>query len=394
MPTGGGSVELTSGNDSQDAGTLLRQDVIDRVVELAHGTTGRPPAGDVEAEATTAGRARYWALFREFCREYGGRDEQGQLRRGLTPLPATPDTVTEFVGYLAHRGHAPATIRQAVAAVRARHRKAGEPAPDPTSTAAAVRGYEAELRAAGWQPRRSAPARTAQLQQLVDACEPGPAGVRDQALVLLGYATAAKRPTLTMLDIGDVRPASGPAGGVDEQLHVVRVWRSASEPRALIGVPHWGRARAGRCGDPLCPVCAVLTWQQLLASEGVTRGALFRPIDRAGNIAGVRRVAGGHDERLSVTAINYILRRLRERAGLDADVTPQSLRAGFAIESIEAGAAERHVRRHGGWAAGSRAFNVYTLGRLRADVDDELVDGAGGVVAARRGSSRGSAGRG
>jgi len=336
----------------------LPADVIDGTIQRAGEARTMPLAGGSESESTRGSRVRYWALFEKFCAEYGGHGPDGDLLRGLTPLPAAPDTLTEFVGYLAHRGYAPATIQGCLSIVRAKHRIAGEPVPDGMQAAAAVRGYRAELVATGWRPRRSAPARTRELAQLVDVCDPATAqGSRDRALVLLGYSIAGTRSALTQLDIPDLRR-------VDERHHEVLAFQGAQRERRRVLVPHWGTPVRDRCADPLCPLCAVAAW---VARLGVDSGPLFRPIDKSGNIAGIRPVAGGHDERLSLAAINHIFQRLRRRAELPENVTPHSLRAGFAVESIESGANEHDVRRHGGWVPHSTAFTVYTRGLLDAD---------------------------
>jgi site-specific recombinase XerD len=347
---------MSGGKDGSDA-RPLPAGVIDSAVLRASGArTGRASEGP-PAPSTRGNRARYWVLFETFCEEYGGLDADGTRRRGLSALPAEPDTVTAFVAYMAHRGYAPATIQACLSVVRARHRIAGLPVPDGVAAAAAVRGYRTELEATGWQPRRSAPARTRELAQLVEVCDLETAqGLRDRALVLLGYSIAATRSALTRLDVEDLHQ-------VDERHYEVSAHQGGREPRQVL-VPHWGvPGDDGRCPDPLCPLCATFAWIGRIESEGgVAQGPLLRPVDRNGNIAGVRPIAGGHDERLSLAAVNYILQRLRRRADLPDTVTPHSLRAGFAVESIESGASERDVRRHGGWVPHSTAFTVYTRG--------------------------------
>ncbi len=338
-------------NDKRPDTGRLPAEVIDGTILRAGSARSSRTSGEPEAPSTLAGRARYWALFEKFCSEYGGADEDGQRLPGLRSLPAAPDTVTEFVGYLAHRGYAPATIQGCLSIVRAKHRIAGEPVPDGVQAAAAVRGYRAELEATGWRPRRSAPARTRELEQLVEVCDPATAqGLRDRALVLLGYSIAATRSVLTRLDVTDLRK-------VDDRHHEVRAFHGGRrEPRVVL-VPHWGTPTGNRCPDPLCPLCATFAWLGRLAAAG---GPLFRPIDKSGNIAGITPIAGGHDERLSLAAINHIFQRLRRRADLPPDVTPHSLRAGFAVEAMESGANERDVRRHGGWVPHSTAFTVFS----------------------------------
>lgn len=191
-------------------------------------------------------------------------------------------------------------------------------------------------------------------------------------MILLGYAVAARRKALVNLDLVDLWELDG-------QTYRVRIVRDKGRTQRTCVVSHWGQARKGWCRDPLCPLCATFAWMEVLAGHKVERGPLYRPIDKGGNIAGVRPVAGGHDERLSVTAVNVITEARRTQAGLPKGVTPHSLRAGFATESYEQGADPLAIKRHGGWTDDSSAFNVYIR-----EVDDVALNPLQNVVAARR----------
>ncbi|KGI79355.1 hypothetical protein IL38_23930 [Actinopolyspora erythraea] len=188
----------------------------------------------------------------------------------------------------------------------------------------------------------------------------GPAGLRNRAMWLLGYAVAARRRVYVNLNVTDIRHDDR------GQLLRVLIWRDKGKQNRKPPVGHWGRVRKGRCRDPLCPVCAVMDWIDYLAELGVRDGPLFRPVDKGGNVGGVRPIAGGGDARLAPSGVNRIFRACVAEAGLPPDITPHSLRAGFATEGYELGADGLALRRHGGWSDDSTAFNQYVRG-----VDDE-----------------------
>ena len=72
-----------------------------------------------------------------------------------------------------------------------------------------------------------------------------------------------------------------------------------------------------------------------LDHAGITRGAIFRSVDRHANISSAR---------LSDRAVANIVKRAAEGAGLDpAEFSGHSLRAGFATTVVAAGANERQI---------------------------------------------------
>lgn len=85
--------------------------------------------------------------------------------------------------------------------------------------------------------------------------------------------------------------------------------------------------------------CAVRWLKRWLKVSGIEEGALFRSIDRHGNLGG----------RLSDRAIALIVKRLAEGAGLDpTHYSGHSGRAGFATSAGEAGVEEREIMRQTG----------------------------------------------
>jgi integrase len=80
--------------------------------------------------------------------------------------------------------------------------------------------------------------------------------------------------------------------------------------------------------DPTsCPVRLVQDWLEL---SGITEGAVFRPIDRHGNIG---------SKRLSNFAVATLIKRCAKKAGMATPkLSGHSLRAGFVTEAAHGGA--------------------------------------------------------
>ena len=147
-----------------------------------------------------------------------------------------------------------------------------------------------------------------------------PAGCRDRALLLLGFAGALRRSELVGLDVADVTE------GTDGL--TVRLRRSKTDQEGAgrtVGIPYGSNPAT-------CPVRA---WRAWLEVSGVAEGAAFRPVDRHGHIGGTR---------LSAQAVALVLKRHAARAGLDpGEVAGHSLRAGLATSAAAAGVPERVI---------------------------------------------------
>jgi integrase len=145
-------------------------------------------------------------------------------------------------------------------------------------------------------------------------------GVRDRALLLIGFAGGFRRSELTALDAADV---AGTRDGL-----VVTIRRSKTDQEGegrKIGVPYGSNPAT-------CPVRSFQSW---LESSGITEGPLFRPINRHGKMAATR---------LSGAAVGEIVKKYVEAVGLDAShFAGHSLRSGLASSAAAAGASERSI---------------------------------------------------
>lgn len=175
------------------------------------------------------------------------------------------------------------------------------------------------------------------------ACPNSNAGLRDRAMLTLGFYGATRASDQAHLLASDVTVEQN--GLVVD----VRVGKTT------------GRSALPRRRHPLlCPRTAWLAWQQV--SSG---GPAFRRVDRHDVVS---------DRPLSPDAVTAVITRAGERAGLAHPVTCHSLRAGFATESYRAGAALLDIARQGRWAPGSQELFRYirTVDQWRTNAADPL----------------------
>jgi integrase len=159
------------------------------------------------------------------------------------------------------------------------------------------------------------------------AAEKDLAGLRDRALLLVGFFAALRRSELAALDVDQI--AEHPNG------LVLALPRSKTNQHGLaaelVVLP-----RAGHPGR--CPVTALRTW---LDAAAVTNGPALRPVSK-GNRALPRRL---HPE-----SVNDLVQGAVARAGIDAGpYSAHSLRAGFVTFAHLRGASDRaiaHQTRH------------------------------------------------
>ncbi len=192
---------------------------------------------------------------------------------------------------------------------------------------------EGIVRSRGVRPtRQAAPAVPAVLQKMLAAL-PSPdaaLGIRNRAMLLLGFGAALRRSGLVGLQIGDVELVPGRGLSV-----LVRRSKTDQHGRGQ-AVAIWANP-----ADPLaCPAASVERWRALReAAPDVTqcltaeaRGArpLFCGMSKAGRLSGTA---------LSDKAVARLVKTAAAAAGLDADkYSGHSLRAGLATAAGDQGA--------------------------------------------------------
>jgi integrase len=149
-------------------------------------------------------------------------------------------------------------------------------------------------------------------------------GKRDRALLLLGFALAARRSELVALDVADLQET-------DDGFRVPLRWSKTDQEGH-------GETIAIVRGRHACPVKAVKAW---LSAAGITAGPLFRPVAKGGRLS---------NQRLTDKSVCDIVKAYAGRLGLKAaEFGAHSLRAGFLTSAARRGASVfkmRDVSRH------------------------------------------------
>jgi integrase len=178
-------------------------------------------------------------------------------------------------------------------------------------------------------------------RDMAKAAPEGLKGLRDRALLLLGFGGAFRRSELVALDVSDI--------SFEEDGLRVRIRRSKTDQEgqgvtiAIIrGQSEW------------CPMKALRAW---LDAAGITEGPIFRQMRKGGQVL---------PGRLSAAAVCDLVKVYAAKLGLDASsYGAHSLRSGFLTSAARNGASifkMRDVSRHksmdilGGYVRDAKLF--------------------------------------
>lgn len=289
---------------------------------------------------------RQWADFGTWCQQ-----------SSRLALPATSETLAEYVQHLATRGLSPASISQALSAVRTAHRQKGfKEQPDLEGPLAVLKGHRKNWANAGGRTKKAAPVLVGPLRDMTDTCSRDTlTGIRDRAVLTLGWFMMARRSELAALMWADV--IENPNG------MTVYIAKSKTDKLAKgveVAIP--------RNIDPkIDAVAAVRDWRRALTAAGITGAYLFRSIDRHGNVR----------DKLGASAVGRIVMKAVNAAGLpNADMySAHGLRAGAATQAYVERKPLSAITQQGRWADNSPVV----LGYIRA-VDkwaDNAMNGIG-----------------
>jgi site-specific recombinase XerD len=254
-----------------------------------------------KAKATQDAYASDWRIFGSWCRA-----------RGLSPLPASAESLCAFLADEASAGRRASTLGRRLAAIRYFHCAAGHDTPTGDERVKSV--LSGIRRTIGAAPVR----KKAATADIVIAMAPTAATLRDlrnRAIILLGFAGAFRRSELVALNVEDLEQA--PEG------MLVTLRRSKTDQEGL------GRRVAIPRGEVACPVAALRAW---LDAAGITEGAIFR---RIVNKCAQRLT----DRRLAPRNVAAVVKQGAARLGFDPSTFGgYSLRAGFVTSAVKRGA--------------------------------------------------------
>jgi len=265
--------------------------------------------GDDIADATYRAYSGTGRTFVSWC-ESGGVD----------PHKASGANVAAFLSGLFRAGRKPATIARARSALAYIFTASGfSDAENPALSQEAVAAQSDARKQSSCAPTKKAPATADRLGLMLAACGDDLAGLRNRALLALGFAGALRRSELVALTIEDIQTVEGGA--------VVTIRRSKTDQEGAsqtIGILNGSRLRV---------LDHLRAW---LDAAGITSGPIFRSVNKAG-------AAGAG---LSDRSVADIVKATATRAGLAAsDFAGHSLRSGFVCSGIDSGISAPTVSR-------------------------------------------------
>ncbi len=252
----------------------------------------------------------------------GYRDDLKQFKvwcdnRQLDWLPAAPAAIAAFVDEQV-QDKAIATIKHRVDAIKFAHRMADLPTPTDNSTV-----YLALRRARRTQHRRpkQAAGLTADLlEKIVAACPDTLGGLRDAALLSVGYDTLCRSYELAAMQVEHL----------NADCSRVRIPRSKSDPYGDGRIAFLSAATAKR----------LRAW---LSATSLCEGALFRGLH-------TRKL---YDRQLATSSIRRLIKIAAKRAQIDPEMAQSlsghSMRVGAAQDMMVAGSDMIGIMHAGGW---------------------------------------------
>src|SRR5271156_3878777 len=239
-----------------------------------------PSARGAKAAATQRAYAADWRHYTAWCR-----------RRGLDPLPPDPQVIGLYLAACASEapaGRKPSgvrTIERRLSALTWHCAQHGQPLDRADRHIAEV--MHGIRRRHGRPPDQKEAVLADDLLRMIETLGRDLRGLRDRAILLLGFAGGLRRSEITGLDCGPDQTAEG-AGWIEivDQGIVIRV-------RGKTG---WREVEVGRgSSDHTCPVVVLQTWLKLAR---IAHGPVFRLITRGEKKVGPDRLTDKHVARL------------------------------------------------------------------------------------------------
>jgi integrase len=297
-----------------------------RLAALAE--TAKDYARSAQAENTQRAYSADWRMFASWLR-----------RQGLPETPPDPEAVGLYLAAQVERRGAElsvATLERRLSGIAWRYRQLGEPLEIRDRHIATV--LAGIRRRHGRPPAQKAAIFADELLAMLATLEMDLRGLRDRAILAVGFAGGLRRSEIVGLDCGPRQTEDGSG------------WVELFQEGALLtvrGKTGWRDVEIGRGSRPdTCPVALLETWLRL---GRISHGPLFRPI--------ARKNGGIFGERLSDKHVVRLVKTCALAAGLRGDLAEGERRLAFGGHSLRAGLAssaqieEAHVQKHLGHAS-------------------------------------------
>jgi integrase len=283
------------------------------------------------AENTRRAYTADWQHYSAWCR-----------RQALDPLPPVPQTIGLYItacaaGQAGPRPDAVSTIERRLSALSWQFRQRGLVFDRQDRHVATV--LAGIRRTHGRPPVKKEAVLPADMIAMLETFDRGTLrGLRDRAMLLIGFAGAMRRSEVVGLDVGPEQTEDG-TGWVEILKDGMVV--------TLRGKTGWREIEVGRgSSDATCPVVALQTWLKLAR---IGHGPLFRRVREGGKDVG--------PDRLTDKQVARLVKAAALAAGVRADLPEGDREGKFAGHSLRAGLAssaevdERYVQKQLGHAS-------------------------------------------
>jgi integrase len=336
MPDRESHEKRSADKDALPSPGVMRSDPLAALAETATGY-----ARAARADNTQRAYDADWRHFSSWLR-----------RHGLSQSPPDPQTVGLYLAACADGGISAgarnigagrgaertsvATLERRLSGIGWHYRQLGEPLDSRDRHIATV--LAGIRRRHARPPTQKAAIFADELLAMLATLDMDLRGLRDRAILALGFAGALRRSEIVGLDCGSDQTEDG-AGWVEIQ--------EAGALLTINGKTGWREVEIGRGSRPeTCPVALLETWMRL---GRVTHGPLFRPI--------ARKNGGVSSERLTDKHVARLVQKTAMTAGIRGDLSEGERKRAFGGHSLRAGLAssaqieEAHVQKHLGHAS-------------------------------------------
>lgn len=275
--------------------------LISRLDELVNDT--RKLYGQQIAYGTKRAYESDWNLFVSWC-----------IKNNFLAQQATSSIVALFLTHqFKEYNHHPSTINRRLAAIKFWFKSQNLKSPtDDELVHSVLKGIRRDKNVKHSNPKKATLKEL--IMQITDLCpNDNIRGIRDRAILLLGFSGAYRRSELVSINIEDITFHEGK--GMDI-FH--RYSKTDQEGK--------GEVKAIAQAKKLLQYCPILAVKKWIETANITSGALFRGITKGGIIK---------NSRISVDVIYNLIKDCTIQLGYNyEDFSPHSLRSGFITEAV------------------------------------------------------------